>query len=195
MSSEFHEIFDRFLQVYGVKAKRGLARCFGITPQSVSSVLSRRKIPDSWYRRAAEDFDVRRKWLETGEEPKFRAPDPTIRTLPKALQELFDLSKDSFDESDYATLRHIARILHRRRDTANHIKRQAQIIDETEEALEEKEQTIKRLEERLRRLKPHLPPAPPPPHNPALLQVADVARRASRRGAPGRRRPPRPCPE
>lgn len=166
-----------------------LARQTGLLAPTISRYMHGRLPAGEELIKLALAFPDEIFWILTGR-------DQLKETEPRQLQPQADLSTEGLASVHHEALRHYLNILRRGGEAADHIMRQSTIVDELERRLEEKEQTIKRLEaERIRAPRPHSPPARPQPPNSGLLQVADVARPASRRGAHGRRRPPRPCPE
>lgn len=67
----YEAVFERLLQVTGVKTDSALARLLDIKPQSVVAARKRRQIPPGWLVAVAQNFGISADWLFFGKGPMY----------------------------------------------------------------------------------------------------------------------------
>jgi hypothetical protein len=71
------EIIERLIQGAGVKNATALAGKLGVTPQAISSAKKKGKIPRTWLKFVANEYDISMDWLLYG----YRYSRPRLRNL------------------------------------------------------------------------------------------------------------------
>ena len=77
-------ILDRLKEGAGAKSDSDLARQLGVGQTSVSNARISGKVPDSWIRKAAEQFNLSADWLLFGAGNMYREGISTDRDTPSA---------------------------------------------------------------------------------------------------------------
>lgn len=83
-SSIAPHVLERLKQGTGARTDSELARLLGISQQSVSNARTHGKVPDSWVRCAAEQYNVNADWLFFGRGSVFVGPPPAGRAKLEA---------------------------------------------------------------------------------------------------------------